>query len=120
MLFDVQTALYEILAATAATPATIATNTLEPPSLSRVSRLSQAEAVETKTRKTPVLSTRTTIIKAIRAGLKTPGSIATAAKLGATDTYQELDRMALEGLVTMQGNGALGLIASPSTNGPTP
>ena len=60
----------------------------------------------------PDTSTRATIIAALRRGLKTPGSIATAAKLGATDTYQELDRMAQEGLVTMQPGGALGLTAA--------
>jgi hypothetical protein len=36
----------------------------------------------------------------------------TAAKLGATVAYQELDRTALEGLVTMQSNGELSLTAA--------
>lgn len=57
----------------------------------------------------PDTSPRAAMIRALRSGLKTPGSIATATKLGASDTYQELDRMTLEGLVTMQPNGALGL-----------
>ena len=60
----------------------------------------------------PDTATRAAIIAAMRRGRKTPGSIATAAKLGATVTYQELDRMALEGLVTMQPNGALSLTAA--------
>ncbi len=37
------------------------------------------------------------ILAAIRAGRKTPGAIATATRLGATTTYQELDRMARGG-----------------------
>lgn len=57
----------------------------------------------------PSTSTRDAIIAALVAGLKTPGSIATAAKLGATDTYQELDQMAREGLVTQESDGALRL-----------
>ena len=48
----------------------------------------------------------------MRAGLTTPGAIATAAKLGATVTYQELDRMAQAGLVAMQPDGALRLTAA--------
>ena len=48
----------------------------------------------------------------MRAGLTTPGAIATAAKLGATVTYQELDRMAQAGLVTLQPGGALHLTAA--------
>ena len=46
------------------------------------------------------------IIAAIRAGKVTPGSIATATKLGGTATYQELERMAKVGLVEMESNGA--------------
>lgn len=60
----------------------------------------------------PILPPRASIIRALRLGLKTPGSIATETKLGATDTYQELERMRLGGLVTMQPNGALGLTAA--------
>ena len=111
MLFDVQAALSEILAATPATIATPATNTPEIPPLSRVSRMSQGVTSETKIPKSAPLSPRAAIIRTLRAGLKTPGSIATAAKLGATDTYQELDRMEAEGLVTMAPDGALGLTA---------
>lgn len=114
MLFDVQAALSEILASTPATPATIATKTHETPPLSRVSRLSQGVALETKIQKSAPLSTRAAIFQALRAGLKTPGSIATAAKLGATDTYQELDRMAQEGLVAMQPDG--GLVLTPAAD----
>lgn len=55
------------------------------------------------------LAPRPAIIRALRAGLITPGSIATATQLGATVTYQELDRMAQAGLVTMARDGALGL-----------
>ena len=112
MLIDVQSALAENLASTPATPATIATNTPKPPPLSRVSQVSQGMTAETKTAKSPILSPRAAIIRALQAGLKTPGSIAIAAKLGATDTYQEIDRMTLEGLVTMARNGALGLTAA--------
>ncbi len=60
----------------------------------------------------PEASTRAAIVRALRAGLRTPGSIATAAKLGATDTYQELDLMTLEGVVTRKRDGALALIAA--------
>ena len=60
----------------------------------------------------PDTSTRAAINAVLAAGLKTPGSIATATKLGATVTYQELDRMAHAGLVTMQPDGALGLAAA--------
>ena len=65
----------------------------------------------------PDTSTRAAIIGALRDGLQTPGAIATAARLGATDTYQELDRMAQEGLVIMQRNGALGLNAAAHIEG---
>lgn len=68
----------------------------------------------------PAASTRAAIIAALRAGLKTPGAIATAAKLGATVTYQELDRMAREGLVIQAANGALRLTFSPFSKGPNP
>ncbi len=37
------------------------------------------------------------ILAAIREGMKTPGAIATATRLGATTTYQDLDRMARGG-----------------------
>ena len=60
----------------------------------------------------PDTSARAAINRALRAGLKNPGSIATAAKLGATDTYQELDRMAIESVVTMQRDGTLALTAT--------
>lgn len=112
MLFDVQAALSEILTSTPATPATIATNTSKPPPLSRVSRLSQEVDAESKIPKSAPHSPRAAIMRALRAGLKTPGSIATAAKLGATETYQELDRMAQAGLVLMHRDGALQLVAS--------
>ena len=46
------------------------------------------------------------IIAAIRAGKVTPGSIATATKLGGTATCQEHKRMAKAGLVEMARNGA--------------
>ena len=45
------------------------------------------------------------ILGAIRAGIKTPGAIATATRLGATATYQELDRMTAAGLLTMARDG---------------
>lgn len=112
MLFDVQAALSEVLASTPATPATIATNTPNPPPLSRVSRLSQQATTETKIPEPGPRAPRAAIVQALRAGLKTPGSIATAAKLGATETYQELDRMAQAGLVLMHRDGALHLIAN--------
>lgn len=46
MLFDVQAALAEILAASVATPATPATNSPEMPPVSQVSRLSQSQPAE--------------------------------------------------------------------------
>jgi hypothetical protein len=61
----------------------------------------------------PDTSTRAAIILALRRGMKTPGSIASAAKLGATDTYQELDRMMSDGILSMQTNGALCLVVAP-------
>ena len=77
-------------------------------------------AAETKLPKSapnPPLSTRAAIVRALQAGLKTPGSIATAAKLGATVTYQELDRMALDGLVTVNPNGALAMTPAAPAKG---
>lgn len=109
MLFDAQAALSEILATIPATPATPATNTLEMLPLSRVSQVSQGIHAKPKI---PFASTRAAIVQALRAGLKTPGSIATATKRGATVTYQELNRMAQAGLVTVQPNGALALTAA--------
>lgn len=54
------------------------------------------------------------IIEALRRGAKTPGAVATAARLGATLTYQTLDRMAAEGLVSMKPDGALALAGQAS------
>ena len=61
--------------------------------------------------------TRPAIIRAMRAGCKTPGAIATGAKLGATATYQELDRMAQDGLLSMHRDGALSLTAPGDLEG---
>jgi len=44
-------------------------------------------------------------LAAIRAGNKTPGAVATATRLGATATYQQLDRMAEAGLVKLARDG---------------
>ena len=68
----------------------------------------------------PDTLTRAAIITTLRDGLQTPGAIATAARLGATVTYQELDQMALEGLVVMQRNGALALNALAQIQGTDP
>lgn len=53
--------------------------------------------------------TRAAILAAVRAGKTTPGAIATAARLGATATYQELDRMKAEGVLIMKPDGVLAL-----------
>ena len=56
--------------------------------------------------------TRPAIIRAMLAGCKTPGAIATSATLRATETCQELDRMAHAGLLSLHRNGALSLTTS--------
>lgn len=61
----------------------------------------------------PEPSPRAAIIAAMRGGRCTPGAIATAARLGATVTYQELDRMLAEGLLTKHPSGALALNLEP-------
>ena len=61
--------------------------------------------------------TQAAIIWAIKAGNRTLGSIATAAKLGVTETYQELDQMALAGLLSMDRSGALNLTAPADLGG---
>ena len=45
------------------------------------------------------------ILAAIMAGSKSPGAIATATRLGATATYQELDRMVMAETLTMARDG---------------
>jgi predicted transcriptional regulator len=62
---------------------------------------------------------RPAILAALRAGPKTPGSISTAAKLGATDTYQEIERMVANGLLSIQPNGALSLTAAANLEATT-
>lgn len=52
-------------------------------------------------------SPRMAIIEALRRDAKTPGAVATAARLGVTLTYQTLDRMAAEGLVSAKPDGAV-------------
>ena len=94
MLFDVTAALADILAQAPATPATFATNTPVLPPVSRVSRMSQRGGPDLAPAPT---TPETTILAAIRAGCLTPGTIATATRLGANVTHQELDRMAEAG-----------------------
>ena len=62
-------------------------------------------------------SPRAAIIRAMEGGASTPGAIATAARLGATVTYQELDRMRAEGHVILQHHGALVLTTSAALEG---
>ena len=50
-------------------------------------------------------SAKDRILAAIMAGNKTPGAIATATRLGATATYQELDRMVMAETLTMARYG---------------
>ena len=116
MLFDVSAALAEILAqtpATFATSATSATNSSVLPPVSRMSRVSQLGS--SKPAPAPVAhvpapaSPQTAVLAAIRAGNLTPGAIATATKLGATASYQELDRLAKAGPIEMASNGTYSL-----------
>lgn len=113
MLFDVSAALAEILAQAPATFATPATNASVLPPVSRMSRMSQLPSPK------PVLAPvvfvpspanlQTAILTAIRAGNLTPGAIATETKLGATATYQELDRLTKAGLIEMARKGTYSL-----------
>ena len=113
MLFDVTAALADILAQAPATPATFATNTPVLPPESRVSRVSQQAGPKPPPAPfapgTAPADAQTAILAAIRAGCLTPGAIATATRLGATATYQELDRMTEAGLIQMAVNGAYAL-----------